>query len=224
MRVERQMAQIAVALEAAAGRAGGDLSSAAEGAGATIRSAAEAIGASAASLVSDLQASTTGFAATVDRLADVTRDSERVSGLTRNSISELQETAILLDGTLKSLEQAGAPLAAAGRAITDQLRLQDKAIETLSGYAIVLREAAANVERSSAALEASWDQASARYTGLDESLRKSFVTISDGIQAFATNTKEFVVELDKSLSRSMTMLSGAISELNEAVDDLSSKK
>lgn len=224
MRVERQMAQIAVALEAAARRAGGDLSSAAEGAGATIREAAEAIGASAASLVSDLQAATAGFASTVDRLADVTKDGERLSSLTRNSISELQETAILLDGTLKSLEQAGAPLAAAGRAITDQLRLQDKAIETLSGYAIVLREAAANVERSSAALEASWDQASARYTGLDESLRKAFVTINDGIQAFASNTKEYVVELDKSLSRSMNLLSGAISELNEAVDDLASKK
>lgn len=224
MRVERQMAQIALALEAAAGRAGSDLSSAAEGAGATIRGAAEAIGTSAAGLVSDLQAATAGFAAAVDRLADVTKDGERVSSLTRNSISELQETAILLDGTLKSLEQAGAPLAAAGRAITDQLRLQDKAIETLSGYAIVLREAAANVERSSTALEASWEQASARYTGLDESLRKSFVNISDGIQAFATNTKEFVVELDKSLARSMTLLSGAISELNEAVDDLASKK
>lgn len=224
MRVERQMAQIAAALETAAGRAGGDLSTAAESAGATIRGAAEAIGASAVGLVSDLQAATAGFAATVDRLADVTRDGERVSSMTRSSISELQETAILLDGTLKSLEQAGAPLAAAGRAITDQLRLQEKAIETLSGYATVLREAAANVQRSSASLESSWEQASTRYTGLDESLRKSFVAISDGVQAFGTNAKEFVVELDKSLARSMNLLSGAISELNDAVDDLSSKK
>lgn len=224
VRLEAQMGKIASALEAAAGDAGSGLRAAALGAGADMREAANAIGTSAAGVVSDMQKASSGFATSVERLSAVTGDSERTANLTRSTISELQETVILLDNTLKTLRDAGEPLSAAGRALADQMRMQEKAIATLAGYSSVLEKSAANVEESSAALGASWVQVNARYTGLDEALKKSFLEINDGVQAFGASVQGFIQKLDASLSQSMGLLSGAISELNDVVEDLASKK
>lgn len=223
-RLEVQMNQIAAALESAVGDAGSGLRAAAQGAGADMRDAANAIGASAIGVVSDMQKASTGFAVAVERLAAVTGDSERTTNSTRSAVSELQETVILLDETLKALQLAGAPLSAAGIALANQLNMQEKALEALSGYSTVLKNAAANVEASSAALGESWDQVHTRYSGLDESLKKSFLEINGGVQAFGASVQDFIQKLDISLSQSMGLLSGAIGELNDVVEDLSSKK
>jgi hypothetical protein len=224
VRLEAQMGKIASALETAAGDAGSGLRAAAQGAGADMREAANAIGTSAAGVVSDMQKASSGFATSVERLSAVTGDSERTANLTRSTISELQETVILLDNTLKTLRDAGEPLSAAGRALADQMRMQEKAIATLAGYSSVLEKSAANVEESSAALGESWVQVNARYTGLDDALKKSFIEINDGVQAFGASVQGFIQKLDASLSQSMGLLSGAISELNDVVEDLASKK
>ena len=223
-RLEVQMSKVAVALETAAGDAGSGLRAAAQGAGADMRDAANAIGASAAGVVSDMQKASAGFAVSVERLAAVAGDSERTTNLTRSTISELQETVFLLDNTLKALQQAGEPLSAAGEALNAQLRMQEKAIETLAGYGTVLKNAAAHVEASSASLGESWEQANARYQGLDVALKKSFLEINDGVQSFGASVRDFMQRLDSSLAQSMGLLSGAIGELNEVVEDLSSKK
>lgn len=222
--LEEQVGKLAAVLEAAAGHAGDGLRVAAQGAGAEMREAAGAIGASIEDAIGSVQKSSAGFSSAVDRLVDVVGDGERTASLARGTFSELQQTVVALNSTLQALRQAGEPLEAAGSALTGQLRMQEKAIEALAGYSTVLRNTAANMEASSAALGESWEQVHTRYAGIDEALKKSFIEINNGVEGFGASVQGFVQQLDESFARSAHLLSGAIQELNEAVEDLSSKK
>ena len=223
-RMDEQVAKLAIVLAAAASNAGDGLRLAASGAGKELREAAGVVGESVAGVVVDMQKTSQGFVIAVDRLSGAVKDGERVAASARGAFGELQKTVEVLSGVLQSIRQAGEPLGVAGKALNDQLRAQERTLVALEGYGQVLTKAAANVEASGEMLGESWEQVHTRFAGIDTSLSKAFTEINNGVQGFTKSVQGFVQELDTNFARATQLLSGAIQELNEVVEDLSSKK
>lgn len=215
-----QFSALGGALQAASGEAGRVFQEAAGGAGDRIQQAATRVGESLLTGAGELEGQIVSFRQSVDALAGTVQTSDRL-------LARASETLGALDGSIRSLADvngtinaAARPLVDASRALAAQMEGHSKALATLQRLATGLEQGSAAVRQSAEQQQLASQQTQARFEGLDKVLSNTFVEIEHGLAGYTSGIRDFVKELDQSMSRATKVLSGAIGELQESVDDL----
>lgn len=105
----------------------------------------------------------------------------------------------------ESFRESGETIAHAGQDISATTKAtQDQVAE--------LREAQEDIRQS-------WEDYSSRFTQVDQSLERVFIQINEGLEAYTTQVRNFSLELDREMSKSITALAGVVSELQEVLDE-----
>jgi len=69
-------------------------------------------------------------------------------------------------------------------------------------------------------LKNQWQSYLSRFENVDGSLDRVFQNLMDGLEAFATKTKDYVNDLDKHTGQITSSFGSAVKELHEAIEDL----
>lgn len=222
-------------LQVAVGNAGAELRAAAKDAGADIQGTAArmrkeiedatgAMGEASAGMILGMQKSIEGFTSGVNLLATVTRETERSASTSRAAFQELQGTVQKLQEVHAAMGRAAIPLEAAAKSVTGAAARQSELIERMTALESLLENATRSLETAGDGLGDAWDRVHTRFVDIDGALARAFTDISRGVEAHADGVRKFVVELDQSLSRATQLLSGAVEELQEAVEELGTKR
>ena len=218
-RMSQQVETLSSTMQSAADGAGKSLQGAASGAGASIQDAATKVGESLLTGAGELEEQLRGFGESVNRFSGSLTRAEALAQGTEHAFAQLNESIGSLKTANSSIREASLPLSETARAIISQLQGQR---ETLSG----LREAAGKMHASAETMqtaakkqEQAWLQTLARFEGIDVSLVGAFKEINEGVEAYSEKIREFVTSLDKSLAKATQLLSGAISDLGQTVEE-----
>jgi uncharacterized protein YukE len=92
----------------------------------------------------------------------------------------------------------------------------------LDGVVGALKEVAADMNSSQQQLRQVWQQYEERFAGVDASLERAFQELNEGLEAFSGRIKQFMVEIDQSLGRSVEGLSGVANEIVAGLDSMES--
>ncbi|WP_143339573.1 anti-phage ZorAB system protein ZorA [Desulfovibrio legallii] len=68
-------------------------------------------------------------------------------------------------------------------------------------------------------LEQLWKQYAERFENIDTALQNTFVTLTEGLEAYSKSTKEYITGLDDHLERAATHLYSVVSGLKETVEE-----
>jgi methyl-accepting chemotaxis protein len=245
-RMEAQVGKLTDGLREAAADAGGGLRSAVSGAGGDLRAAAKEAGAeiqstatrmktemqdatasmgeATAAMIFDMQKSIEVFTSGVKQLAKVAGEAERSANTTRAAMQELQGTVQSLQDIHKAMGRTVLPLEAVAKSVSGVAASQAQLVEQMKALEARLQGASGALESAGEGLGEAWNRVHKRFEDIDGALARSFTEINRGVEAHADGVRKFVVELDTNLSRATQLLSGAIQELQEAVEDLGTKR
>jgi hypothetical protein len=222
--VDDQLRRMADAMQASAGAAGDGLRQAALGAGENLREAASAMGTATTGAIEGMQASASSFALAVDKLSGTLQEAQELANLSRTAFRELQGSLVALQAGQNAIRDAAEPLKLSSQALTSQLHQQATLLDQLKSLDQQMHLTAQSVERSGGQLTEAWDRIHSRFEGIDGSLNGVFKEIDQGVQVYTNRVTEFVQKLDEHLAQATSILSGAIQDLQDAVEDLSEKR
>jgi ABC-type transporter Mla subunit MlaD len=164
---------------------------------------------------SSMEGGIAGLGKAVGQLTDTVGQqrqlAERVSGL----LGALSDAHASLRSTVEPLTLATRSLSSAGGILSERL-------SGLDGVVGALKEVAADMNSSQQQLRQVWQQYEERFAGVDASLERAFQELNEGLEAFSGRIKQFMVEIDQSLGRSVEGLSGVANEIVAGLDSMES--
>ena len=92
--------------------------------------------------------------------------------------------------------------------------------ESLQSVTTKLTEGMNQFQEVQISLKNQWQSYLSRFENVDGSLDRVFQNLMDGLDAFATKTKDYVKALDEHTGQITTSFGGAVKELQEAIEDL----
>lgn len=141
---------------------------------------------------------------------------EAVSGALNQLKGNIQE----LRGVHAALERVSTPLAEVAYRLTGIMDEQKGLVARMQELQTSTIDAAASVDGAGNSLRETWENVHGRFEQIDRDLSKAFEEIHKGVTAYTDGTRKFVTELDQNLSRTVSILSGAIEELSSSVEQL----
>lgn len=161
---------------------------------------------------------------TVDRLAGVVGEMERASGAASKSLQQSKENLDRLWEVHAALGRVVAPLSSVGEGMAESIAALRDLLQQFDAMEGRMRIITDTLAQSGEALGTSWQNVHERFQSIDTALAKSFTEINSGVAAHADGIRTFVTELDESLTRATGLLSGAIEQLRESVEELGDKQ
>ncbi len=135
-------------------------------------------------------------------------------------LSKTEDAARALAAIPKGIEAAVTPItniaekfATAGQEVSHAARRSQETHEEMKAFFKTLRD-----ERE--ALTKFWEQYQGRFADLDETLKKVFEEIDEGLTAYATRLRDYVMDLDKYMGEGAEFLGGAVGEMREFLEEL----
>ncbi|HYE36944.1 anti-phage ZorAB system protein ZorA [Methylocaldum sp.] len=136
------------------------------------------------------------------------------------SIIRLREVMAEIDQSLIQLREAGTPIAQTadrfGRA-AQQIEATSQAVKQAHDQ---LTEVAKTIRDGAQSVQQSWESYRQRFEKVDEDLSAAFGRIQQGTDAYHGRVIEYVEKMDGHFAKSLTLLSGGITELKETVEEL----
>jgi methyl-accepting chemotaxis protein len=222
--------------------AASDLGAAVTAAGASLTGASskisgditQAFEASTARILAVVEGSVAGYRKAADELAarlqSVERGLETLEGSVRRNAGQLEQAggAMALAGksvgsAADQLRQAASPIQASLQAVHGAAEGARDTLQMFQGGAQQMREAHAALVKTSTAAAEAFRSYEARFAGVDESLGKTFGEMRDGFDRIGDAVRDVVGSYDKHLGDAVRVLSGAVSDVTEAVEGLSMK-
>jgi methyl-accepting chemotaxis protein len=149
----------------------------------------------------------------VDRFRDAaerqTQLADQVSGL----LGSVRDAHQSMRGTIEPLSLASKSLSAAGSTLSERL-------SHLDAVATSLADVARRVGESQTQFQAAWNQHEKRFGEIDTSLEKAFRGLNEGVDAFGERVRQFMVDVDQSLGKSVQSLGGVADRLNGTLEEL----
>lgn len=128
---------------------------------------------------------------------------------------------------LEAMRAAGAkfgelvePIAQSASAIDSSATALGGTVESVSAIESNIKESIERSEGIHLQLKHSWDQYESRFASVDESLAAVFGELQSGLSEYTSTVREFVEGLDGHTASITQSLAGAVSEMNETLEDL----
>lgn len=168
-------------------------------------------------------------------------DFERLLGLFSERVGELEQAAqslrILMEGTvdtIRGMRNAAAEindlshrLASVSERFGDVTARMEKIAEetsrvhgSLQTTATTITDGLKQLLQAQEILKGQWQSYYNRFEDLDGSLGRVFENISKALETFATNMKNYVIDLDQHTGRITSSFGGAVKELQEVIEEL----
>jgi uncharacterized protein YukE len=194
----------------------------------------EAFDASTSRILSTVEGSVAEYRAVTDGLAAQLQDVARGFRTLEKSIQQNAErfsdagVAVALAGqgfgtAADRLQQATAPVLSTLQAVESTAASTRDALRIAQDGSQQMREANTALSATAASAAKAFESYETRFSGVDKSLEATFGTMRDGVVALGEAVSEAVGTYDKHLSGAVGLLSGAIAEIRDAVDDIGAK-
>lgn len=174
----------------------------------------------------------TGIASAVGEIQESTSSvSEQLHAAAselRSVLSEIRSVTVSTERaakTFNAMHEAFAEVITGINAGTHQLQQASEIIgnsmQSANELHAKLFEVAATVKKTHENLQNLLTEFTGRFAEVDRSAQRIFVEINEGLDAFADKVRDFLVNVDKSLATASSTLGQAITDLTDAIDELS---
>ena len=160
--------------------------------------------------VTDIASQLKAASAEMATLAESNKEIHSQLGVTLELSKELIEKAAQANVEFR---EVAAEFETYGKAVKEHTDALSKSTRNTENYVSELLSGQKDIESS-------WKEYQDRFTDIDQSVEKLFKSLSDGLQAFAKNSEEYVINLDKHAAEVVQSLAGATQDLSETVDGL----
>jgi len=219
-RMQDQVEKMSTAMNETASGAGQELLGAARGVGTTMMDAANRVGEGLLAGAGELEGQMKAFGSSVSQLEHSMGAANDLADGAHAAFSELKGTVDTITQASSAIRSAALPVAEVAQALTRHLQEQQKAMQQIEELIIQLGVSSETAESVSAKQTEAWSDISDRFGTLDSALAETFKELVAGIDAYSEKIREFVVSLDRSLSQATGLLSGAVKELRDTVEEL----
>lgn len=170
-----------------------------------------------------VEKSFTSFNQGMARLEESTRALTDLGGGMRSTVEKLTGLAQTMAEAQSRFQGVVEPIRAgldALKATSDQSRATLKGATELSRHLEATSEATKNLQ---AQMAQSWESYRTRFEGVDSSLQKVFQELDNGLTNYTDRVRRFMLEMEGNVTKISTILSSAIVELSESIEELSEK-
>jgi hypothetical protein len=206
--------QLGRQIGAAIGKASGELDSVTG----KMASALENAGTAASSRLNE---SANGLAERAEGLARSLADAETLTARLGQASRNVQEAALGVGAVLDGLKTVTPALTASSLAMRNAGDAISKASTTIGNFGDVSTHAAKQLSESNERIQQSWAQYVDRFEGSDEALANVVEQMEAGLLNFTERVTEFNRAVDRDFGRSINMLTSAIEELDQTLDERS---
>ncbi len=151
-----------------------------------------------------------GFSQAAERQALLTTEVNGVLGA-------MKEVHLIMRAAAEPLATASKSLSSAGNTLSDRLA-------NLERVAAALLQVSENVRNAQAQFENAWRDHEKRFGDVDGALERAFHELNDGIDALGSRVRQYLVEVDQSLAKSVQSLSAVADQLVDGLDGLHDAK
>jgi|GEM_PF-2942014 len=157
------------------------------------------------------------------RIAELDKSTERISSILAGSgdsmarIELITEQIAALHNTIKSTMESIDKTSSNCSVLVDGA---SKCLDMNRQSTENMRQVSTTFENTQISLKQSWESYRQRFEGIDESLQKVFLEIDEGLIRYTKIIQDFVSELDQKTGLGLDHLRGAISELQETIEEL----
>jgi hypothetical protein len=209
---QRNSEQLGQQIGAAIGRASGELDTVTD----KMASALENAGTAASSRLNE---SANGLADRAEGLAQSLVVAETLTARLGEASKDVQEAAVGVAAVLDGLKTVTPALTASSSAMRNAGAAISTASETIGNFGEVSNQAATKLSESNERIQESWEQYVDRFEGSDEALAEVVNQMELGLESFTAKVTEFNRAVDSQYSKSISMLTAAIEELDQALED-----
>lgn len=122
------------------------------------------------------------------------------------------------------MRAAAEPLATASKSLTSAGTTLSERLANLERVAAALLQVSENVRNAQAQFENAWRDHEKRFGDVDGALERAFRELNDGIDALGSRVRQYLVEVDQSLAKSVQSLSAVADQLVDGLDGLHDAK
>ncbi|GEM_PF-3564528 len=192
--------------------------------GETVRSAGELLGGQlqgaftqAAERMHEAVRAIEGTVEKVRQSGEASGDAADRTGVMLTQLSDLMER---LGDHQRSVEQASAAIRQTASSLTDTGSALAQAASTTTGSATVLRSASEQIRATQQTLEGVWKEYEQRFKGVDESLEKVFVRLSENHKAFCDSTTDYMTQLDANVGKISSDIGASVNAFGDSIEEL----
>ena len=163
--------------------------------------------------IAQLRETIDGFSRTLDSVKQLNADSSAIADRLNQMLEQVSQAQQALTETASPLREAADQFGETSQTLKEVGSQIDSASTANSKAVEEIRQVQEQVRSN-------WQAYQERFDQVDQSLARTFEEIDNGLSRYAQNVQEFITSLDKHTGEIVSSLSGAISELNESVEDL----
>jgi len=165
-----------------------------------------------------------GFEESVTQLATVVDKSRMLMDQTQAIMSEIISFPATLQEVRAGIEEAVVPMTDAAQGLREAGSGVERAMGEMQALFANIGGLSNQMQRNNEQLTTAWTDYVQRFESVDQSLKHVFVEINDGLDTYTEKIKGFVVELDNSMAKAISGLTGAIGELGDMLEEMSELK
>lgn len=196
----------------------------ARAAGERLRADGQAFGEALQESVSALSSVVSAFEVSVGNLETVSRAvqerAEAGSKVFHDGLRSAKESLDALQGVTSAASQVLEPIREAASALTSAADMLEKSTKSGSELTGRVNQLSQQLTSTVGTMETTWKEQSVRFGQLDASLSAVFRELASGLEGFRKAVEGTVRGVDQQFAGSIRLLSGAIGELREVVEDL----
>ena len=147
-----------------------------------------------------------------------------VSDQFRGMIGQISTLSSQFDEPIRNIKEASMPLNNIASGITNLIGSIVESQQTADASMHELKDTASNMSETSHHVMTTLDSYKNNFETVDKSVTHVFEEINRGLDAYTKNIQSFVSEIDGSFTDAVKILSGAIEELREAIEEMDDNK
>lgn len=164
--------------------------------------------------VTQLQQTMEGFNQTLESVKQLNADSSAMADKLQQMLEGVNESQQALAETTQPLQDTARQFGETSQA------LQEVGNQIDSG-ASAMAQAVEEIGQLQEQIRNSWQAYQERFEQVDQSLARTFQEIDEGLSRYTQSVQEFIQGIDRHTGEIVSQLSGAVSELQESVEELS---
>ncbi|MCB0219605.1 MAG: anti-phage defense protein ZorA [Chrysiogenetes bacterium] len=182
---------------------------------------AEQLRAAGQGAAQEMNGTIAAFAEGMSRLNSSTEGTGELVAELKTTVTQLRELSSATGSRLKEFGDLVTPISESARNFKESADVTQQAMTATQRLTESLQASVIQAKETQEKLEAVWRGYESRFSGVDESLRKVFVQLDEGLNRYTIGVRDFMGTLDDQTAKVSKDLAGAVSELRQAVEEMS---
>jgi len=161
------------------------------------------------------------FSQSVDRLVQANQRNEEVILMADEIMERFGQFSQSLEQARGAFTGITQPLQQACDSVLEAMVSLEESVNQATQTHNSLADAANRMQQSNQQLREIWSDYDERFTEVDQSLTSIFSEITSGIENYTGQIQAFHTEMDQQISKAISAMGGAINDLGESVEELS---